>query len=936
MNADKSTDNEARLLALIWTLATELHAGRSLPSPSLKCSLETELGFDSLTRAELLSRVEQAFKVRLPDKAFAQIDTPAELLLLIGTSARTGEASTQPFETGEPVVPETAAASLPTEAQTLPEVLAWHVSRHAEHIHVQLYEEEDYPVPVSYQALYDGAAAIASGLRARRVTPGQSVAIMLPTSRDYLFSFFGILLAGAIPVPIYPPMRPAQLEDHLRRHADILENAAAVMMITVPEARAIAQLLRAQIGSLKEVTIPEELAAAASGEPLTAHGSATDIALLQYTSGSTGNPKGVVLSHSNLLANIRAMGKAVAVKPDDCFVSWLPLYHDMGLIGAWLGSLYFAIPLVLMSPLSFLSRPQRWLEAIHRHRGTLSAAPNFAYEYCCSHIDPAQLEGLDLSSWRMAFNGAEPVSARTLHRFQEHFAPFGFRPEAMSPVYGLAENSVGLAFPPPGRGPLIDRVQRTTLAERGEARPARDDEDSVEVVACGRPISGHAVRIIDAAGHPLPERREGHLQFRGPSATRGYFRDPVKSAELFHDGWLDSGDLGYLANGDIYLTSRVKDLIIRGGRNLYPYELEQAVGAIEGVRKGCVAVFGSIDKHSGTEQLVVLAETRETDQAVRQSIQSQIVELGGQLLGIPPERVVLALPHSVLKTSSGKIRRGATRELFEQGKLGGSGTMVWLQVVRLLLSAFVPSLRRLLRDISARFYAAYAWVMFSFISPPAWILTQLLPNQRQRWRMLHVAARLFRRLLGIPLRVEGINNLPHDRPCILAINHASYIDGILLAELLPRPYTIVAKSELRNQWIPRLFIEKLQGEFVDRSGLQAGADDALRLEQLAQSGKSLLFFPEGTFEEYPGLLPFHMGAFVAASRNGLPVVPITIRGSRQIMAGRTWFPRHGPVRVIVSPPISPAGNSWNDAMMLRNAVRQVILENCGEPDLAGV
>ncbi|OOY44022.1 acyl-phosphate glycerol 3-phosphate acyltransferase [Solemya velum gill symbiont] len=934
MTEDKNTENETRLPALIWTLAAELHVGRSLPSPSLKCSLERELGFDSLTRAELLSRVEQAFSVRLPGKAFVQIDTPAELLQLIDTSVHPGKASTQPFETGESVLSETATASLPTGAQTLPEVLAWHVAQHGERIHVHLYEEEDQPVPVSYQALFDGAAAIASGLRARRVSPGQSIAIMLPTNRDYLFSFFGILLAGAIPVPIYPPLRPAQLEDHLRRHADILENAAAVMLITVPEARAVAHLLRAQISSLEDVSIPEELAASTMGEPLTAHGHTDDIALLQYTSGSTGTPKGVMLSHSNLLANIRAMGEAVEVKPEDCFVSWLPLYHDMGLIGAWLGSLYFAIPLALMSPLSFLSRPQRWLEAIHHHRGTLSAAPNFAYEYCYSHIDPAQLEGLDLSSWRMAFNGAEPVSARTLRHFQERFSPLGFRPEAMAPVYGLAENSVGLAFPPPGRGPLIDHIQRASLAERGEAQPVSKDEESLEVVACGRPMSGHAVRIIDAAGHPLPERREGHLQFRGPSATRGYFRNPEKSAELFHDGWLDSGDLGYLANGEIYLTSRVKDLIIRGGRNLYPYELEQAVGAIEGVRKGCVAVFGSVDKNSGTEQLVVLAETRETDQAARQSIENQIVELGGQLLGIPPERVVLAPPHSVLKTSSGKIRRGATRELFEQGKIGSSGTRVWLQVVRLLLSAFVPSLRRLRRNISARLYAAYAWMMFSLFAPPAWILTQLLPNHGKRWRMLHKAAHLLRRLLGIPLDVEGRDNLPGDQPCILAVNHASYIDGILLAELLPHSFIIVAKSELRDHWVPRLFIEKLQGEFVDRSDLRAGADDALRLEQLAQSGRSLLFFPEGTFHEYPGLLPFHMGAFIAASRSGLPVMPITIRGSRQIMAGRTWFPRHGPVKVIVSPPISPAGSSWGDAVMLRNAVRKEILKHCGEPDLA--
>ena len=274
------------------------------------------------------------------------------------------------------------------------------------------------------------------------------------------------------------------------------------------------------------------------------------------------------------------MGKAVQVTSTDVFVSWLPLYHDMGLIGAWLGSLYHAFPLVVMSPLTFLARPERWLWAIHKHRGTLSASPNFGYELCLRKIPDTALAGLDLSSWRMAFNGAEPVSPETIARFAQRFGQYGLRPQAMAPVYGLAECSVGLAFPPPGRGPLIDCIRRDSFMRTGHAEPAGSDEADVLRVTrmrAGR-FSGHEIRIVDATGRELGERVEGHLEFKGPSATSGYFRNPEQTRLLFHGEWLDSGDFAYMAEGDVYLTGRSKDIIIRAGRNIYPYELEECRG----------------------------------------------------------------------------------------------------------------------------------------------------------------------------------------------------------------------------------------------------------------------------------------------------------------------------------------------------------------------
>ena len=920
------------VLAQVRQLAQELHPRRARSlRVTLDSALDRDLGFDSLSRVELLLRLERAFGVSLPEQVLASAETPRDLwraLLAAGTARRSPLAQrAQP-----PVLDE--VEGVPQAAATLPEMLDWHLRRHPRRPHVYLYNEADEAQPISYAALAEGAREMAAGLQARGVLPGQSVAIMLPTGRDYLFSFFAILLAGGVPVPIYPPLRPSQLEDHLRRHAGILANAQAVLLITVPEALPVGRLLKAQIATLREMLTPRQLSSEATALRDLPIG-AQDIAFLQYTSGSTGQPKGVILTHANLLANIRAMGEAVRADSSDVFVSWLPLYHDMGLIGAWLGSLYYGMPLVLMSPLAFLTRPSRWLWAIHHHRGTLTAAPNFAYELCLSKVADADIEGLDLSSLRLAFNGAEPVSPRTLRNFGRRFGRYGFRDEAMAPVYGLAEAAVGLAFPPLGRGPLVDRIRREPFAASGKAIPAPASETEVlEFVACGQPLPGYQIRIVDTAGHELPERQEGRLEFQGPSATSGYLRNAEATRALFDGEWLDSGDLAYVAGGDIYLTSRVKDVIIRGGRNIYPYEMEEAVGDIPGIRKGCVAVFGSPDPASGTERIVVVAETRETEPAARDALRSRVLEVSTDLLGMPPEEVVLAPPHTVLKTSSGKIRRAAMRELFETGRLGQRPRAVWWQVLRLALASWRPRLRSARRRLADLAYAGYAHAIFWLLAPPVWLLIALLPRPHWRWAVMRGAARLLFRLGRVPLSVEGLEHLPRDRPCVIVANHASYLDGVVLVAALPRTFAFVAKSELERQWIPRRFLRRIGAVFVERFDLRRGMADARRVAQAVQDGHALLFFAEGTFTRMPGLLPFRMGAFIAAAEAGVPVVPVTIRGTRSLLRGDSRFPHRGAVRVNIAPPIPPGGTDWAAAVTLRDAARAAILRHLGEPDLA--
>jgi 1-acyl-sn-glycerol-3-phosphate acyltransferase len=925
-------DLPARLLSIVDQLVAEVRpGGRS--TATLDSRLDKDLGLDSLARVELLARIEQAFGVRLGDDLLGSAETPRDLLVALssGTPAAAGSAA----ETVAWQAPEPVEEGQPDSAATLVEVLQWHARRHPQRPHVLFQRSATETDTLDYGQLLAAARQVAAGLRRSGIAPGQCVALMLPTGLEFFHGFYGILLAGAVPVPIYPPTRPGQIEDHLRRQAGILQNCEAAALITFDAARMVARILSGLVPSLRAVTTPAELSEAGkSAAPVEDHrGQSGEIAFLQYTSGSTGNPKGVTLDHGNLLANIRAWGQAVELTPADVVVSWLPLYHDMGLIGAWLGSLYHACPLVLMSPLDFLARPERWLWAIHQYRGTVTAAPNFAFELCLRHLDPERLQGLDLGSWRYAANGAEPVAAETLARFTAAFSPYGLRAETLAPVYGLAECSVGLAVSPPGRGPLIDRVQRAALAEGSALPAAADDVHALSMVACGVPLPGHEVRIVDAAGIELPPRRVGRLEFRGPSATRGYYRNVEATAKLIRDGWLDSGDLAYLVDGDIVITGRIKDTIIRGGRNLYPYELEEAVGAIPGVRRGCVAVFGVAVAGQGTEKLVVVAESRETDTAARQDLIHAINALTVDLLGTPPDDVVLAPPHAVLKTSSGKIRRAATRDVYCGAGFADGGRSLWLQMARLGVTGFREGLRASLRRGLELLYGGYAWCVFGLLMLPAVAGILLLPGVARRWRCVGAIARACVRLCGIRLRIEGLEHLPAG-PAVFVANHASYVDGIALAAALPRPLGFVAKQELAAHPFAGPLLRRLGTAFVERFDARQGVDDVRRLAEVV-AARPLFFFAEGTFTRQPGLRPFRLGAFQIAVQNRLAVTPVTLAGTREILRDESWLPRRAELRVSIGAPIAPAGEGWSAALQLRDAARSAILAACGEPDLEG-
>ena len=920
---------QERVLEVVRELLTELGGGRALRAAAPEASLERDLGLGSLERVELLLRLESAFG-RTLDERCLQIDTPAGLarvLLEGGGGARAVvEHAPRPSVLGP-------AAAL-SDAATVHEVLWRRAQAEPDRPHVYLREEDGREITITYGRLLSEAAAIAGGLRAQGVRRGETVALMLPTGMDFLRSFQGILVAGAIPVPIYPPVRLDRLEEYAQRQSAILADAGVRLLVTIEKARPIASLLRPAVPALADVTTPSALAAAGASwaEP---EGRGSDPAFIQYTSGSTGRPKGVLLTHDNLLANIRAITAGLDAQPTDVGASWLPLYHDMGLIGSWLFCMRQGIPLALMSPQSFLSRPERWLWTIHERRATLSAAPNFAYELCARRIPDAALEGLDLSSWRCALNGAEPVSPDTLERFARRFAPYGLKREALMPVYGLAENSVALCVPPPGRGPKVARVDRATFEAGGRAAPAaEDDAAALRFVSVGSPLPEHEVRLLDDSGREVPDGAVGGLAFRGPSMMQGYFGQPEATEAIrLEGGWLDSGDLAFRSDGEIHIVGRRKDLIIKAGRNLVPQEIEELAATVDGIRKGCVAAFGVDHPRLGTERLVVVAETRQLDPGRREALAAAVTERVAAAIGVPPDEVVLVPPGAAPKTSSGKLRRADTKRLYLEGALGRPRRQPRRRRARLLAAAAWSELRPRLALLPRALYAVYLAALLVALALCFWLPAMLLPGRRGAAALGRAAARVLVRLSGMRAHAEGLENLGGPGPFVLAANHCSYADVPVLMAFLPLDFRFVAKKEVLSYPLLGAFVRKTGHLTVDREDAQQSVADAGEVARALEAGRSVLFFPEGTFSAAAGLRPFRLGAFKLAVDAGVSVVPLALRGTRHVLRAGRRVPRPGPVGLWVGAPIAPAGDGWRSVVALRDRVADAVAAHCGEPRL---
>jgi fatty-acyl-CoA synthase len=546
----------------------------------------------------------------------------------------------------------------------------------------------------SFADLYHRSAFVGRKLHRLGLGRGARVMLLMDTRLEFYYALFGAMLICALPVAVYPPLSASNLNatlEHLRRVAQELDAAA---LITTEDLYPVARLL--SFGRPFPIVVLDDVGNDdAAGLPGLDWEPGDEPVLLQYTSGSLSSPRAVALSTKAIFSNLSAIGDAFALRDGDIGLSWLPLYHDMGLHSVFFG-LIFEMPAILMSPIDFMRKPSSWLRAIARYSVTHSPAPTFGYSYAARRIRDVDLEGVRLDRWRVAMCGAEPIDAGILGRFADRFAAFGFDKNAFMAAYGLAENVVAVSFAAPGRGLRVDH----TDADRAELQGVTsigNREHLASVVSVGTPIVGHQVRILAEGAEEPPDGIVGEIEVRGPSRMIEYWHDPVGSGQVIRGEWLRTGDLGYIRDNELYVTGRRKELIIRGGRNYYPHDIE-AAATVKDVRRGSVVAFALKNPVSGTDDIILVAEVRRSVSLDNPDLVERIRAGVRSMLNVALREVVLVKPGSVPKTSSGKLRRDECRTRYQTGRLTPPARADWSVLARIAMFRLLPRfVRRLLR-----------------------------------------------------------------------------------------------------------------------------------------------------------------------------------------------------------------------------------------------
>jgi acyl-CoA synthetase (AMP-forming)/AMP-acid ligase II len=520
---------------------------------------------------------------------------------------------------------------------------------------ITLHGQKDGPLPLDARAALEGASRWASVLMQRGVTRGDRVLLLLPTGEAFVTALLGTMLCGAAPVPLAMPMTFGSMAPFLRNLAAILANADPKVLVThqrVVDALAAADMNRPELVVLTDKDRPAVLGPTPTRWPSVG---ASDTALVQYTSGTTGNPKGVVISHRALVANTKAISEGLSIGPGEVGGSWLPMFHDMGLVGVLLTAVCHPYPVHIMSPERFAMGPQRWLHMLATTGATRTVAPNFAYEMAASRVDLVE-EGTKLDKLRLALCGAEPVQLPTVRRFEQAMARFGMPSGVILPVYGMAECTLAVTFSKPfapAHGVAVDR----DAFERHEVCAPRPDVSLQEITSVGVPVRATKVAVVSEDGQGLPEDRVGRIRVASDSLMDGYFRNDVATSAALKDGWLDTGDLGFIHDGQLFVAGRADDVIIQGGRNVHPADVERVAIEVSGLRPGGVVAFGASSSSKGTQDIVVVAETAVRDKTEQDRMAREIRGEVLAALGVRVDAVHLWPVGAVPRTTSGKARR---------------------------------------------------------------------------------------------------------------------------------------------------------------------------------------------------------------------------------------------------------------------------------------
>lgn len=573
------------------------------------------------------------------------------------------------------VSPRSTALPVDLKNATLSSVLVEYSEHAPDQVCIYLLHSTRPALKITYAQLLARAACFAGALNQHGVKRGDVVIIILDHSQELIYAFFGAVLAGAIPA-IMPflteKLSPVQYRSSLTALLDITRPGA---MITYREFES--EVEQASAGSsVSPVIIAAENINHSQCDPPDEiegiHGDPDEIAVLQHSSGTTGLQKGVALSHRAVFNQLHSYAQSIHLDPQDVVVSWLPLYHDMGLIAGFLLPVMLGVPLVLMSPFDWVRAPHRLLKAISEYRGTLCWLPNFAYNFCALKIRESDLQDVDLSSWRAAINCSEPMYWSSHEMFLERFRPYGLREDALATCYAMAENVFAVTQGGIQSPTLIDAIDTTALTTGHAVKIDQDDSKNVKLLSAGKSLGNTSVRVVDAQGQSLPDRTVGEIAIKSNCMLTGYYNRPDLTEQAFIEGWYMSGDLGYLAGDELFITGRKKDLIIVGGKNVYPQDIEYLAGQVEGVHLGRVAAFGVYNDRAGTEDVVVITEVDSLDEQAGIQIADQVRRQVTRGSDIALRHVHIVERGWLLKTSSGKVARAANREKYQTEILGNT------------------------------------------------------------------------------------------------------------------------------------------------------------------------------------------------------------------------------------------------------------------------
>ncbi|MDY6874422.1 MAG: AMP-binding protein [Chloroflexota bacterium] len=548
--------------------------------------------------------------------------------------------------------------------QTFQTILKSHYEKRPDEVAIYLQHAGKEDQPITVRDLLSGAVRAQRQLEKEDVQAGEVVLLIFQHGRDLIETYFGAILHGAIPSIMPYLTEKLQPERYRKDLAALIEVTQPDAIFTYVEFEPEVRAALKEGDSVRAVMVTDDLGS--GGEPIfTVNRQPEDIVLLQHSSGTTGLQKGVALSHQAVLNQITTYADVLHIDSQkDVLVSWLPLYHDMGLIAGFLMPILYGLPLVLMSPFDWVRAPYRLMQAVSDYKGTLVWLPNFAYNFCATKIRDRHMEGVDLSSWRAVTNCSEPMRHDSQQMFLEAFKPYGFPESALATSYAMAENT--FAVTQGGiDGPVnIDPVDRDSLQIDRVARPAVDGKPAIDMVSAGKPIPNTEVKVIDPQGNPLPDRHIGEIALKSDCMLTEYYHRPQTTEKAFLDGWYLTGDFGYMLDGEVYITGRKKDLIIVGGKNIYPQDLERIANTVPGVHPGRAVAFGIFSKKMGTEQVVIIAEVDSNDEDERRKIANNIRKTVTQESAVALRHVSVVDEGWIIKTSSGKTARLANRDKF--------------------------------------------------------------------------------------------------------------------------------------------------------------------------------------------------------------------------------------------------------------------------------